>query len=282
VRAMEAAGSLKDKQVPPDYQAAMRLSCAAPLCFELVATNRFKNNKLRDLIAFMRKPTKTLPPEIHRYWELIQMRTHDQRLSEERFQTGHMIAIYWATVSRWMGIRARRDAAALDVPLFLLQAAVSATPAMPLDLIAKMLNKSNPKDTGCMHGALHVHVGMHFRLLAALDIDKGLVKDAQGEIVHVVINPADQALVGAAVAAGKQFVYPKYLPLGIWARMKKFKQAPFSDALNDPSDGRPTSLRESLVFIQPHTASPFKLRGPRVISWYLYVYRRPVCPSRCR
>jgi hypothetical protein len=222
VRAMEAAGPLKDKQVPPEDQAAMRLFCAAPLSFELVATNRFKDNKLRDLIAFMRKPTKTLPPEIHRYWELVQMRPHDQRISEERFQTGHMIAIYWATVSRWMGMRARRDAAALDVPLFLLQAADSATPAMPRDLIAKMLNKPNPKDTGCMHGALHVHVGMHFRLPAALDIDKGLVKDAEGEIVHVVINPADQALVDAAVAAGKPFVYIKYLPLGIWARMRKF------------------------------------------------------------
>ena len=152
---------------------------------------------------------------------------------------------------------------------------------MPRDLIAKLLNKPNPKDTGFMHGALHVHVGMHFRLLAALDIDKGLVKDAEGEIVHVVINPADQALVDAAMAAGKPFVYLKYLPLGIWARMKKFDQACFGDALSDPSDGIPTPLRESLVFILPHTASPFKFRGPRVISCSFFVYRPPVCLTHC-
>ena len=259
VRAMEAAGLLKE--VPAEYQQAMRLFCQIPMCFELKATNRFKDTKIRDLVAFMRKPAKTLPPEISRHWESIQMRPSDPRLSEERFQTGHMLAIYWATVSRWMGMRARRDAKALDVPLFLLQAADTASPAMPRDLTAKLLNRPNPKDTGCMHGALYVHAGMHFRLLAALDIDKGLVKDAEGEIVHVVINPADQALVDAAMAAGKPFLYLKHVPLGIWARMKKFDQACFGDALNDPHDGLPTSLKESLVFIEPHTSSSFKYRG---------------------
>ncbi len=49
------------------------------------------------------------------------MREGDERLQEDRFQSGHMIAIYWATVARWIMMRAKRVAAALGTPLFLLQ-----------------------------------------------------------------------------------------------------------------------------------------------------------------
>ena len=132
-------------------------------------------------------------------WETIQLQPSDPRLREERFQNGHMLAIYWDTVARWMMMRAQRDAAALQVPLFLLQAADVASPLMPRDLAAKIMNVTNPKGTGGLHGMLPVHVGMHIRLLAPLDLSQGLVKDAEGEVVQIVPHPADQALVNPCV-----------------------------------------------------------------------------------
>ena len=132
---------------------------------------------------------------------------------------------------------------------------------MPRDLSAKLLNVSNPKNTGGMHGLLPVHVGMSLRLLSHLDLEQGLVKDAEGEVVHVVVNPADEGLVEAALAAGKPHVYLKHVPVGFWVKMKKFGGAPFGDILEAAVDGLPRSAAESLVFLEPHTSAPFKFRG---------------------
>ena len=74
-------------------------------------------------MAFMRNPGPVLPPAVAKHWETMQLQPADPRLREERFQTGHMIAIYWETVARCMVMRAARDAAALHTPLFLVQAA---------------------------------------------------------------------------------------------------------------------------------------------------------------
>ena len=51
------------------------------------------------------------------------MEPGDRRLREDRYQKGRMIGSYWDTVAWWMNMRAARDAAALQVPLFLVQAA---------------------------------------------------------------------------------------------------------------------------------------------------------------
>ena len=58
----------------PEFQAVMKLFCRTPLCFELQATSRFKDEKLRDLMAFMRNPGATLPSNIRRHWESIQLK----------------------------------------------------------------------------------------------------------------------------------------------------------------------------------------------------------------
>ena len=55
-------------------------------------------------------------------------------------------------VSIWMMMRAKRDAKALQTPLFLIQAADVSVPRKPIDLAKKLMNKANPKDTGLMHG----------------------------------------------------------------------------------------------------------------------------------
>ena len=75
--------------------------------------------------------------------------------------------------------------------VLLLQAADESVPAMPVHMAKKLMNKANPKDTGLMHGMFAAHLGMRVRLLEALDVNRGLVKDAEGEIAHVVVHPSD-------------------------------------------------------------------------------------------
>ena len=53
----ERSGKLPENY-PPEYQMAMKLFCNTPLCFELQASNRIKEPKLRALISFIRQPTK--------------------------------------------------------------------------------------------------------------------------------------------------------------------------------------------------------------------------------
>ena len=77
------------------------------------------------------------------------------------------------------------------MPLFLVQAADASKPTMPLDTAKKLMHVPNPEDTGGTHGMLAVHVGMRVRLLDALDENKTLVKDAEGEIVRIVPHADD-------------------------------------------------------------------------------------------
>ena len=41
---------------PAEFQQAMKLFCNTPLCFEFQSSNRFVDEKLHDLMAFMRAP----------------------------------------------------------------------------------------------------------------------------------------------------------------------------------------------------------------------------------
>jgi hypothetical protein len=258
---MEASG----EDIPAEYQSAMKLFCRTPLCFELQASNRFKEPRLRELMNFMRDPSKRIPPSVAASWESIQLTDSDERLRAERFQNGHMIAIYWETVARWMMMRTKRDARALKTPLYLLQAADASSPPMPMEVAKKMMNKANPKYTGAMHGMLPVHLGMRIRLLEALDLANGLVKDAEGEVVHIVSNPLDQDEVDAAMSSGADTIYLRHLPLGVWVRMGKYTGAPFCKTLLDQDDSLLPSHTQSLVFIEPRTSKAFIFREHKVI-----------------
>ena len=44
------------------------------------------------------------------------------KLGDVKFQIGSGLAMYWETLSRWIIVRARRDARELRVPLVFLQA----------------------------------------------------------------------------------------------------------------------------------------------------------------
>ena len=248
----------------PEYQAVMKLFCNTPLCFELQASNRFKDTKLRDLMAFLRKPGKQVPRAIRDTWNAMQLKPDDPRLREERFQNGHMIGSYWDTVARWMNMRAQRDADVLLKPLFLVQAADRSVPTMSRKDAAKMMNSANPKNTGGMHGLLPVHVGMRIRLLEALDLKNGLVKDAEGQIVHIVVDPRDRGDVDHAERDREKRIYLKHLPLGFWVRMEKYASAPFVDDLERHDESLTGDLTGPLVFIEPRTSEPFTFRTSKV------------------
>eukprot|EP00959_Pyramimonas_sp_CCMP1952_P321982 6737219-Pyramimonas_sp.AAC.1 len=76
-----------------------------------------------------------------------------------------------------------------------------------------MMNCANPKNTGGMHGLPPVHAGMRIRLLEALDLKNGLVKNAEGQIAHVVVDPRDRGDVERAERDGEKRIYLKRLPL---------------------------------------------------------------------
>ena len=103
-------------------------------------------------------------------------------------------------------MRARRDAESLQTPLFIVQLADASTPVMPAHMAAKLMNNANPKNTDGMHGILPVHLGLHVRLVEALSINDGLVKDAEGEIGEIVVNPLDQDLVDTRASGSRLMI----------------------------------------------------------------------------
>ena len=249
---------------PAEHQMAMKSFCEKSLCFELQATNRFKDERLAELMNFMRSPRKgRVPSSIAKTWERIQMKPNDARLSEERFQVGHMVAWYWDTVARWIMMRARRDAHTLKQVLYLVQAADQSSPALSVELAAKLMNQVNPGMTGGMHGMLPLHLGMRIRLLDHLDIGRGLVKDAEGDVVHVAIDPRDADEVEQASVDGRP-AYLRYLPFGIWVRMDKYQDAPFCEHLAQHAGGIEATDAARLVFIEPQTSQTFDFRRHKV------------------
>ena len=279
---LQSRGELKG--YPAEWQQAMTLFKQTPLCFELQASNRFTDPRMRRLMDFMRHPTgKRVPQDIATSWESLELGAGDERMRQERFQTGHMLAIYWETVARWMMMRARRDAVALQTPLFLLQAADHAVPHMPTDMAKKLMNKANPKDTGMMHGMLAVHLGMRVRLLDALDRNKALVKDAEGEVVRIEVNPMDQEAVDEAMANGGGTVYLRHVPFGIWLRMDKYSDAPFCKRLQRLDGSLDPADTQRLVFVEPTTSEPFIFRNYKITrTGFTLSHARVITATACQ
>eukprot|EP00959_Pyramimonas_sp_CCMP1952_P428829 8981710-Pyramimonas_sp.AAC.1 len=55
---------------------------------------------------------------------------------------------------------------------------------------------------------------MRIRLLEALDLKNGLVKDAEGQIVHIVVDPRDRDDVERAERGGEEDL-PEALAAGV-------------------------------------------------------------------
>ena len=261
------------RDVPVEFQDAARFFLQTSHCYELTTTNRFHNDEggcqLKELIEFMRSPSAETSEAYKRVvdlWQTIQLDDGgddvDARLFEARFQQGHMLAIYWETVGPWMTMRAQRDAHTLQTPLFCLQAADHASPPMGNDQAAKLLNHYNPLQTGGMHGMLLLHLGMRVRLAESICKEKRLVKDAEGTVVKIVVDPADEEAAAHAFNEGSSNarVYLTRVPSGIWLQMDKYDEAPFVDMVASSTNISHPDV-ESLVFLEPaNTLMPFRWR----------------------
>jgi len=276
---MHALSRDSDVDIPAEYQAAARLFLGTKLCYELTGTNRFRadagGRELKELIEFMRDPKPEHSEEYRRakhLWDSIRIESGpgnlDPRFHERRFQEGHMLAMFWETVAPWTVLRAKHDARALSTPLFLLQAADHAVPALSADMAAKLTNHYNPLQTGGMHGMLVVHVGMRVRLTDALCKEKGLVKDSEGVLVRIEVDPRDEDAVATAfqhhAADSPQTVYLCHVPLGLWIQLDKYEEAPFNDYLAAETHMARGSAT-SLLFLTPTTTLiPFTWRDYKV------------------
>ena len=69
-----------EAQVPAEHQIAMKLLCRTPLCCQLLETNRFKDQGLRELMAFMRNPRSSIPSSMKVNWNRMQLCAADLRL----------------------------------------------------------------------------------------------------------------------------------------------------------------------------------------------------------
>jgi hypothetical protein len=224
-----------------------------------------KEPKLLALMDFIREPCEEIPPAIIASWNSILLKDSDSRLQEERFQNGHMIAPHWETVARWIIMRTKRDAKALRTPLYLVQASDSSSPEMPQETSKKLMNKADPRYTGGMHGMLPIHLGMKIRILHPHVLGNGLVKDAEGEVVNIVLDPLDQEEVDADIASEADTIYLRHLPLGVWVRMREYTRAPFCKALRQLDDSLLPSDTQSLVWMEPRTSYPFIFRDHIVV-----------------
>ena len=192
----------------------------------------------------------------------------DERLREPRFQQGHMLAMFWETCGPWMAMRAKHDALALHTPLFCLQAADQSTPRMDKKDAAKLLNHYNPHDTGGMHGMFQVHLGMKVRLTDSLCKELGLVKDAEGVVVHISAHPDDEEMVRRGIKEAEDGhevrLYLTQMPLGLWLRMDKYEDTPQALQLSQ-STNLEVADTQSLLFVEPRTPlMPFTWREFKV------------------
>jgi hypothetical protein len=108
---------------------------------------------------------------------------------------------------------------------------------------------------------------MRVRLLDLLckEHAQGLVKDAEGDVVSVVVHPLEADAVAAAIEEGRREIYLRYVPLGVWIRMCKYTGAPFVDDLTQHSPDLATSATRHLVFVEPQTSEAFVYRGFRIV-----------------
>ena len=125
---------------------------------------------------------------------------------------------------------------------------------------------------------LPLHLGMRVRLLEHLDQSRGLVKDAEGVVVHVAINPGDEDAVREAQTTGRP-AYLRYLPFGVWVKMDKYAAAPFRGRLAEHADTIGAEDTAQLVFIEPQTGTPFDFRRHKITRTALPISHAQVLTS---
>ena len=84
-----------------------------------------------------------------------------------------------------------------------------------------------------------------------LDKTRGVVKDAEGVVVRVEIDPRDQEAVDAATAAAdahEQGVYLRHMPLGIWLQLDKYTNSPCAKVLEEEQPDAVSIVQTNISF----------------------------------
>ena len=180
------------RRVQTEHHAAQAALMSIDTVIHLKKSKRFLDAHLPEITTAMRRCTPAAPlSEDH----LAQLRSREienckKELSTDLFKDGHVIGMYWENIARSMVERANRDAQALDVPLFCLQAADQRhsrkNKTIDKQLTHQLLTVPNPHRTGKLQGMLLVHENMVVRLADVLAPQLGLVKDKLAVVVKVV------------------------------------------------------------------------------------------------
>ena len=84
-------------------------------------------------------------------------------------------------------------------------------------------------------------------------------------MVPFVVNVLDDTLEGDAIANSAPTIYLRHMPKGIWVRMDKYVDAPFSKVLQRSDATLALADTKGLVFVEARTAErPFTFRGHSV------------------
>ena len=117
---------------------------------------------------------------------------------------------------------------------------------------------------------------MRVRLLVALDKSKGLVREAEGSVVRIVVAGPDQPHVDEVMAmqcSARPDIYLRHVHLGVWVRMDKYAGGPFQSILESAHTLLTPDNTHSLIFVEPvKTATPFQWRSHTItVDNYLEV-----------
>ena len=109
----------------------------------------------------------------------------------------------------------------------------------------------NIHDTAHLHTLLPAYVGQRVRLTEQISAEHRLVQEAEGTVVHIVLDPQECV----EVVSGE--VALTYCPIGFWVCFDDCKTTPLADQLCNKID---VSAREALWRLT--SLSPTSSRGP--------------------
>ena len=80
-----------------------------------------------------------------------------------------------------------------------------------------------------------LHLGMKVCLTESICKEKGLVKDAEGVVVHITVHPDDEDMVRRGIKDAEEGrevqLYLSQVPFGIWLQMDKYDETPAAEQL---------------------------------------------------
>ena len=98
-----------------------------------------------------------------------------------------------------------------------------------------------------------IHEGMTIRLLEAVCVAHGLMKDTEGIVVRVAVNPMEAEDVQARVDANPTAqVHLQCLPWGIYVRVPKYTKSVLKQTVNDDDDNQEERDElGSIIYLEP-------------------------------